>query len=289
MSVRLSVLLVVYDMPREAPRTLASMVPPFQKDVQLTDYEVLVLDNGSSRRVSGAFIRSMPENVRFLDVPQPDGSPGNALNWGVQQTSAPHVMCCIDGARIFSDRLIADTIRVIERFQQSFVYTLGWHLGPDVQMNSVKNGYTQQVEDELLDKADWMNNPDALFGISVLAGSSRQGLAGPINESNAFCLPRSAYEQMGGYDPRFKIPGGSLSNLEMFERCVKRESELNICLLGEGTFHQVHGGSATSHPERIETYFREYERIFGRPYRAPIYETMFYGWARRTALQKMSW
>ncbi|MEX0345109.1 MAG: hypothetical protein AB3N20_09320, partial [Rhizobiaceae bacterium] len=107
---------------------------------------------------------------------------------------------------------------------------------------------------------------------------------GQISESNAFAVSRPTFERVGGYDERFIIPGGSTSNLELFERYVTRENALNICLAGEGTFHQVHGGAATSNPDRIKKYFDEYQRILGRKFKVPNYETMISGWPRKTAL-----
>ena len=50
---RLSVILCVYDMPREAPRTILSAAVPYQKDVTADDYEVLVI-NGVASRYSDA-------------------------------------------------------------------------------------------------------------------------------------------------------------------------------------------------------------------------------------------
>ncbi|NDD63778.1 MAG: hypothetical protein EBZ36_07345, partial [Acidobacteria bacterium] len=35
-------------MAREAPRTILSALPPYQKNVTASDYEVIVVDNGST-------------------------------------------------------------------------------------------------------------------------------------------------------------------------------------------------------------------------------------------------
>ena len=75
---KLSVLIVVYNMPREAPRTIISALSPYQKNVVFDDYEILILDNGSSRKLDSQFVAELPKNVRVLDVPNPNGSPGDA-------------------------------------------------------------------------------------------------------------------------------------------------------------------------------------------------------------------
>lgn len=284
---KISVLVVAYNMKREAPRTIETALPPYQKAIGIDDYEVLVLDNGSSESLPAEFLANLPSNVRFLDVPNPNGAPGAALNWGVQQASSDNLMFCIDGARMFSDQLVAHAITALGRFPEAFVYTFAWHLGPDVQMRSVQEGYNQKVEDELLKRANWREEPDNLFGISVLAGSSSRGLIGPISESNAFCMSRDLFDEYGGYDLRFRIAGGSTSNLEIFKRYVTRPGGLNICLLSEGTFHQVHGGAATSNPDKSPAMFAEYEQIFGEPFRTEDFDTMFYGRPRAQAVKSL--
>ena len=285
---KLSILLVMYNMPRECPRTLVSMLPPYQKDIDTEDYEVLVLDNGSTAPLPAELVDKLPANVRLLGVPDPNGSPGRALNWGAGHAGSDRLMFCIDGARMFSDRLVASAIETLENFPDAFVYTLGWHLGPGVQMRSVFEGYDQVVEDELLAAANWQFEPDNLFKISALAGSSANGITGPISESNAFAVSRRLFEEVGGYDDRFKIPGGSTSNLEIFTRYVTRPNALNICLAAEGTFHQVHGGVATSNPDISPTFFDEYAQIFGRPYEFPVYRTMLQGLPRKAAFAALS-
>ncbi|WP_210235973.1 glycosyltransferase, partial [Mesorhizobium sp. M1C.F.Ca.ET.144.01.1.1] len=44
----LSVIICIHDMNREAPRTILSACCPYQKDVSPEDYEVIVVDNGST-------------------------------------------------------------------------------------------------------------------------------------------------------------------------------------------------------------------------------------------------
>ena len=43
-----SVVVVVYNMPREAPRTLHSLSASYQRHIDADDYEVIVVDNGSN-------------------------------------------------------------------------------------------------------------------------------------------------------------------------------------------------------------------------------------------------
>jgi len=286
-SINLTILIVIYNMQREAPRTIFSALPPYQKGVSIDNYEILILENGSSKPLDVDYINNLPENVRYLPVPNPTSSPVNALNWGAQQAKSSNLLFCIDGARILSDGLILRGLNQLERNPEAYVYTLGWHLGPDVQMRSVINGYTRDVEDALLTNANWRLEPDRLFEISVLAGSSANAPFIPISESNAFFTSLSLFERIGGYDDRFQMPGGSLCNLEIFERYVTRDNALNILLLSEGTFHQVHGGAATSKAYTWEEHHAEYQRIFSRSYKKPVYDTMFADWPRESTFKIM--
>ena len=283
----LSVLLVVHNMRREASRTIFSALPPYQKGISLEDYEVLILENGSSEPLEADFVESLPKNVRYLPVPEPSPSPGHALNWGARQARSPRLLFLIDGARILSDRLVERGLHHLSRAPEAFVYTLGWHLGPSNQTRSIKTGYSPGVEDTLLKKADWQSEPDRLFDISTLAGSCAHGPFRPIAESNAFFVGRELFERMGGYDERFQMPGGSLCNLELFERYATRENAVNILLLSEATFHQVHGGAATSNRYSWDQVCAEYQEIFGRSYRRPAYDTLFADWPRTSGFHTL--
>jgi len=284
---RLSILIIIYNMRREAPRTIFSALPPYQKDVCIDDYEVLVLENGSTEPLGADYIKGLPKNVRYLPVPNPSASPVAALNWGAEQARSDNLLFCIDGARIFSDKLISRGICQLEHNPEAFVYTLGWHLGPDVQMRSIKNGYNQDVEDAILANVNWRLDPDRLFEVSVLAGSSANGPFRPISESNSFFITRALFESTGGYDERFQMPGGSLCNLEFFQRYITRKNALNILLLSEGSFHQVHGGAATGGVYNWAEMHAEYERIFARPFLQPDYNTLFADWPRKAAFKTM--
>jgi hypothetical protein len=73
------------------------------------------------------------------------------------------------------------------------------------------------------------------------------------------------------------------ANLDTWSRiCADREGEL-IMLLGEATFHQVHGGIATNseNPPHAE-FHAEYVRIRGREYARPTRTPLFFGYFPRT-------
>jgi hypothetical protein len=104
--------------------------------------------------------------------------------------------------------------------------------------------------------------------------SSVDGWFQPISESNALFLRRELWELLGGLDERFDAPGGGLLNLDTFRRALEcPEAEL-VILLGEATFHQLHGGISTNAPpdRQSDNWLRwssQYASICGRPYERP--------------------
>ena len=93
-------------------------------------------------------------------------------------------------------------------------------------------------------------------------------------------MRKELFERIGGYDERFTSPGAGFANLELFHRYTTRPNARNVCLLSEGTFHQVHGGIATSGRVKADVFEAEYQGIFGRPYARPDYEALYFGRVR---------
>ena len=75
-------------------------------------------------------------------------------------------------------------------------------------------------------------------------------------------MPRKLLEQVGGFDDSFSMPGGGYANLDLFERLAQAPGVTPASILGEGTFHQFHGGTTTNvadeaaRRERVVSYRR---------------------------------
>lgn len=268
---RLTIVVIFYNMQREAPRTLYSLSAEYQRAVSADDYEVIAVDNGSKQPLDPALTGQHGKNFRHLYIEKASPSPAAAINLGIAQSRSTHVGIMIDGARMASPGIVRAALDCLERFDRPVVGTVGFHLGPDNQSKSVTKGYNQQVEDQLLETVDWRRNGYSLFGISALAGSSATAWLGTIAESNFIFMPRAVYEELGGYDERFSEPGGGLVNLDFYKRAVELSGSTLLTLLGEATFHQFHGGTMTnrSHeevPDELLRYREQYKLIHGFPY-----------------------
>jgi len=271
---RLSVVVVVYDMAREAPRTLHSLSANYQRGVDPADYEVVVVDNGSPTPLRSEFTGGFAANTRYVYLDGAPPSPAFAVNHGIRQSCGALVGIMIDGARMLSPGVIRHALEAMETFSDPLVATLGWHLGPDVQMRSVAKGYTREAEDRLLAEIDWPSDGYRLFEIAAIAGSSDRGWFLPMAESNCLFLRRETFDELGGFDERFDSPGGGLVNLDFYKRACERHGIDSVVIVGEGNFHQIHGGVATNVPEeenrrRWHAWEAQYSAIRGGPYERP--------------------
>ena len=274
----LSVIVVSYNMARELPRTILSLSPALQRDIACEDYEIIVVDNGSPDPPTAEAVRSWSPNARLFSVANPTVSPVPAINQALAEAQGDLVGIFIDGARMASPRLLSSALDAARIHSHPVIGTLAFHLGPDVQMRSVLAGYDQSAEDRLLEASDWERDPYRLFKISVFAGSSEGGWFVVPSETNALFLTSDHWRELGGYDPAFVTPGGGLANLDIWARVCADPAARVIMLMGEATFHQVHGGIATNSREPpLATFHSEYEAIRGKPYERPCVDPLFVG------------
>jgi hypothetical protein len=267
---KLSVVVIAYNMARELPRTLQSLSASFQRDIAADDYEVIVVDNGSTAPADEALCGRLCPNAVFHTFADASPSPVAAINHGLAQARGALVGVCIDGARMLSPRMLATALDAARLHPRPVIGTLAFHLGPDVQSRSVANGYDRQVEDALLASVDWVADGYQLFSIASFASSSADGWFSIPAETNALFLSREHWQALGGYDPGFVSPGGGLVNLDTWARACADPTGRVILLLGEATFHQVHGGIATNSPaSQWQPFHDEYIRVRGTGFVRP--------------------
>jgi glycosyltransferase involved in cell wall biosynthesis len=289
----LSVVVVIYNMRREAPRTLYSLSETYQRGISDGEYEVIVVDNGSAPRFPTEEVRKQAGRFEYFYIDDARPSPAAAVNFGVRQSRGDYVGIMIDGARIASPGILQYALRAFRAFRNPVVTTLAWHLGPDVHRRAVeKFGYDREMEDQLLESIGWPEDGYRLFEIATLGGSSRDGWFAPKSESSSLFMRRKSFDRLGGYDERFDQPGGGLVNMDTYIRaCDMADSEL-VMLLGEGTFHQMHGGVMTGATEeegklKLEAWNAQYSAIRNAPLRLPQKEPRYIGHVPPSVLQSV--
>ena len=270
-SVALSVVVVFYNMRREAMRTLQSLARSYQRGVEDLDYEVLVVDNGSDpdQRLSPDFVASFGPEFRPLE-PEGDAhaSPTRALNAGIAAARGDAIALMIDGAHVLTPGVLCFAMKALDAYAPAVVATQQWYVGPGQQGDAQQAGYDQRVEDRLFNGIDWPVDGYRLFEIGHFIGE-RDWFDG-IVESNCLFVPRKLLEQIGGFDESFAMPGGGYANLDLFERLALSPDVTAASIVGEGTFHQFHGGTTTNvadeaaRRQRVVSYRHHFEDLRGR-------------------------
>jgi hypothetical protein len=268
-SLRLSVVVVTYAMARELPRTLRTLDPRYQRGIAAGDYEVIVVDNGSPDPVDPSVLDDFDGAIRLVRIDDAPPSPARAANVGIAAAGAPLVGLVVDGARMSSPGLLAGALEASTLHHRPVVTATAYHLGSVPHMRAAEVGHDQASEDALLASIDWQSDGYDLFSISTFAGSSWRGILGPMGESSSLFMSAAMWREVGGLDERFDLPGGGLVNHDVYRRsCLAPDARL-LQLIGEGTFHQYHGGAATSRRFTHEEMQAGYRTLRGDRYRPP--------------------
>jgi Glycosyl transferase family 2 len=266
-----SVVVVVYNMAREAPRTLYSLSAAYQRHIDPDDYEVIVVDNGSNPPFDPTIIDGLAGNFRLIRIDHASPSPAQAVNRGIAEARGEVIGVMIDGARLVTPGLLHFARHGTSLYDRAVVVSLGWLVGFDDQQFALEGGHGKDREDALLKSIDWPTDGYRLFEIGTLDGSSSNGWWLPIYESNTLFIRREAWEMLEGFDVRFDLPGGGLVNLDTYRRALELPNAELVVLLGEGSFHQIHGGVTTNSnidlfPEALRRLIHQYEIIRRRPW-----------------------
>jgi len=279
----ISNVVIVHDMVQQAENTIRSMFSDYQLDVQPHQYEVIIVENESPNLMRPEFIRSLPENFHYYLRENAEPSPGPAINFGVSKARGDHICIQIDGARMLSPGAMKNIMIGHEICDYALVSIPGYHLGQELQQDSVASGYGVDSERQLLESICWPDDGYRLFDVSCLNASSALGFFLPNSESNCISIPRRLWEELGGYDTRFDLRGGGLINLDFYKRACEHPGVKHIILPGEGTFHQFHGGVTTggldvaARDAYIESSNRQYRELRGGEYENPRTTPIFLG------------
>jgi hypothetical protein len=243
---QLSVVVVAYNNPRELRRTLYSLCADHQRRLDPDDWEVVVVDNGSTIPIEPEWVAGFAGNFRLLRIDNASPSPAEAINCGLVEARGDVIGVMIDGSRIATPGLLHFALHGTRLHDTAIVATLGWYIGCDFQAHSPHPETERAREDALLASIAWPDDGYRLFEIGTMDESSVDGWFAPIAESNALFARREYWEAIGGVDERFDLPGGGLLNLDTFARLMELPQAELVVLLGEATFHQWHGGVSTN-------------------------------------------
>jgi hypothetical protein len=287
---KLSLVVVVHRMPEQARRTLYSLSPRYQLGVEEGDYEVIVVENSSDRPLGAAAALSLGNGFSYHGRNENSRSPARAVNAGVERARAPHVAVLIDGARLITPGVVRSTLELLRVTESAIVAVPGYHLGEEIQQRAVAKGYDEEAEARLLSAIAWPADGYRLFEIACLSGSCAGGFFVPMAESTCLTMPRDVFEELGGCDERFDLPGGGFVNLDLYARACELARTRLFVLIGEGTFHQFHGGVTTGdrpaqRGQLLDAMGEQYRLIRGHTFRSPVKPPTHFG-ALPTAAQR---
>lgn len=267
---KLSVIVIAYNMQRELPRTLQSLARSYQSAAADLEYEIIVVDNGSPRPLQLAAADQVELPVRLLRIDDAVASPAQALNRAVATAQGELICLMVDGAHLLTPGVFEWALRGFAAFSCPVVALRYFYLGPGEQPATVLRGYDQQVEDALLARVDWPMQGYRLFevGAPLAGGAERITWFNRMFESNCLFMTRAHYLAIGGCDERFDLPGGGFLNLDLFKRAADVDGVQLVQLVGEGSFHQVHGGTTTNseaaaREARLASYREQYRQLRG--------------------------
>jgi hypothetical protein len=278
---RLSVIVVVYRMRRQAMNTLFSLSTAYQREVSADEYEVIVLENGSDQNLDPAAVRALGDNFHYVLRDEARPTPVYAVNEGISMARAEHVCLMVDGARLLSPRVLALTLAALVINPASLVAIPGYHIGETDHRHSASTQYDEAVEAALLASIDWQADGYRLFEVSIFSGANPHGLLHPLMESNCLTAPLRRLREFGGAHEGFQTPGGGAFNLDIYRGLALQQDLQLFVLPGEGSFHQYHGGVTTMEREDLDqmlaAFRREYQAVRGEPYVAARREPTLFG------------
>jgi cephalosporin hydroxylase len=299
-AIDLSIVVVFYNMRREAARTLRSLSRAYQLDLDDVTYEVIAVDNGSDpdQRLGVEFVESFGSEFRYIDLAdEARPSPAHALNVGIREGRGSNFALMIDGAHVLTPSVLHFGLKGLKTYEPAIVATQQWYVGPGQQGDAMSEGYDQAYEDRLFRRIGWPQQGYRLFDIGHFVGG-RDWLDG-LWESNCMFVSRAQLEQVGGFDENYSMAGGGFANLDLYERLGSSPDVTVVSIIGEGSFHQLHGGVSTNQADaderhsRIYGYREHFADLRGRRHRGPGKPIHYVGriaspQARRTRARRLT-
>jgi len=244
-NIKVSIIVIVYNMPRQAMNTLYSLSVPYQKNVSVEDYEVIVVENKSGHTLRKQDVLDLGVNFKYFLRDELGVSPVPAVNFGYEQAKGNIIGLVIDGARMVTPRVIEYALLAFQMSKEALVMVPGYHLGEQDQKFHLDSGHTEEKEIAKLQELHWQENGYRLFQFAAWSSSNQRGYFQPMQECSCIFTSRKNFEAIGKADTRFDLPGGGSINLHIYRSLGLLPHSKLFVLPGEGSFHQFHGGITT--------------------------------------------
>ncbi|MDA9913253.1 glycosyltransferase family 2 protein, partial [Candidatus Nanopelagicales bacterium] len=266
---------------RQALNTVYSLSTAYQKGVDASEYEVVVVENASPEPMDRQALARMGPNIRHYYRDEPGVSPAPALNEAFSRSYGSFLGLMIDGAHMVTPGLLRNVLDVVAIDPNALVTCLAYGLGEQDQQDHQVTGYDEAAEQQLLAGLPYRGDGYRLFQISRFSLSNPNGYAHPVMESNCMFASRENFAAIGQADERFDLKGGGMLNHFMYDR-LSRLAQTSLWVLpGEGSFHQFHGGTTTQQAadreDLLKAFADQYAAISGGRFVSPIPEPNYYG------------
>lgn len=279
-----SVVVIVHNMPRQAMNTLRSLALPYQKNVCVDDYEVIVVENRSQNNLLAEEVAALGSQFRYFLREESGVSPVDAINFGVAQARGEQLGLIIDGARMVTPRVLEYAWLGHLMSDESLVMVPGYHLGGRDQKFHLETGHSEALEVAKLEELNWLENGYELFRWACWSSSNQRGYLQPMQECNALFCKKETFLAIGGADARFDQPGGGSINLYLYRRLGLIPGSVLYVLPGEGSFHQFHQGVTTTQQRDeqarlalLKSFDQRLEEVWGGPFKALTREPVLLG------------
>jgi hypothetical protein len=281
---QLSVIVIVYNMPRQAMNTLFSLSVPYQKNVSAEDYEVIVVENNSGDNLDASAVASLGPQFRYFLREETGVSPVPAVNFAFSQCRAAQIGLIIDGARLVTPRVLEYAMLGAKISDDALIMVPGYHLGDKDQKFHLEGSHSEQLEIEKLEELQWQENGYRLFKWACWSSSNQRGYFQPMQECSAMFCSAENFRRIGGADERFDQAGGGSINLHIYRSLGMLPESLLYVLPGEGSFHQFHGGVTTQQLQDdearkalLKSFDQRLEAVWGGTFKALTREPMILG------------
>lgn len=287
---KLSVIVVVYRMRRQAMNTLRSLAVPYQQQVSANDYEIIVVENRSTENLVADEVHALGANFRYFLRDEPGVSPVPAVNFGFEQARGQYIGLIIDGARMITPRVIEYALLGFSMSEDAIIMVPGYHLGEQDHKFHRDSGHTEAKEIARLAELNWLENGYRLFQYAAWSSSNQRGYFQPMQECNCLFASLKNFDAIGRADSHFDLPGGGSINLHIYRKLGLLPQSLLFVLPGEGSFHQFHGGVTTQQfddqDERrhmLKQFDNQLNELWGGEFKALTREPMMLGAVTRWA------